>query len=154
MRRMVMRRLLAVLGALLMLTAGGCGPGSGNDAGPEGPGSTATSPPSRVQPESVTMQQSGGIAGVERTWRVTNDTRGADRVFAAAQDDALQAAAARTSTPICCDFFVYNILIRYSDGETLQIVTSDGADRHPAVDALLDAVLATGPAAQSSAAPR
>lgn len=100
------------------------------------------------------MQQSGGIAGVERTWRVTSDTRGADRVFAAAQDDALHAAAARTSTPICCDFFVYNILIRYSDGETLQIVTSDGEEPDPAVGALMDAVLATDPAAQQRGAPR
>lgn len=151
---MVMRRQLAALGALLALAALGCGAEAGDDARPGDPRSTATATSTSLQPESVTVRQGGGIAGVDRSWRVTSDTPGADRVFAAAQDGALQAAAGRTSSPICCDFFVYSILVRYSDGQTLQIVTSDGVERPPAVEALLDAVLATDPAAQDRVAPR
>lgn len=92
------------------------------------------------------MQQSGGIAGIDHTWQVTGDTDGAEQVFAAAADPALREAAAREVSPICCDFFVYDIVIRYDDGDTVRLVTSDAVKQDPAVKALMQAILATHPA--------
>lgn len=155
MRRKVMRRRLVVLAAaVLALVAGGCGSESVDDATPGAPGSGSPSTAPQTSVESVSLQQSGGIAGVHRTWRVTSSTPGAKQVFAAAQAESLQDAAAREPTPICCDFFVYNIVIHYSDGDTLQVATSDGEKPDPAVKALMSAILATNPAPPDEATPR
>lgn len=109
----------------------------GSDVG-EGSG-TAT-----VQVESVRMQQSGGLAGVERTWRVGSGTPGSERVFAAAQQEAIGGAAG-VVTPECCDMFVYTIWIRYSDGQTIRLDTSDATETDPAVTELMNAIFATEP---------
>lgn len=139
---MGMSRQVAVLAALLTLVAGACGAESEDDPTPDDGASAPTSTGPQVSVESVTVQQSGGIAGIDQTWHVTGSTPGAEQVFAAAQDEALRDAAASKSTQICCDFFVYDIVIRFSDGDTLRLATSDAVEPDPAVKALLNAVLA------------
>ncbi len=95
------------------------------------------------------MTQLGGISGARRRWRVSHSTLNAARVFAAAEDEALSnvvEAAAKESSPACCDFLVYDITIRYADGESLRLRSSDSQQSiDPAVTRLVNAVLATQP---------
>jgi len=77
--------------------------------------------------ESITMTRTGGIAGVEDNWRLTPEDEFAEEAFElAAQREALQAEAAALDTePVCCDFFVYEISVRYTDGEVVRAVVDD-----------------------------
>jgi hypothetical protein len=135
---MSMGRQLAVAVILLALGTGGCG--ADRTSWPESPSDGS----SVATVESVTVRQSGGIAGIDQTWRVSADTPGVARVLAAAGDEALRAAATGTpATDLCCDLFQYDITIRYSDGLTVRLRTTDVAEADPAVRRLLDAVIGT-----------
>ena len=145
-RRIGMRRRLTIVSVLLVIAAGGCGWNGGDAPASDRSPESSAATPTGVTVRSVTVHQSGGIAGVDRTWRVTGDTPGSQRVFAAASNEAVVDSDGTTAPEVCCDFFVYSISIRYSDGRTVQLSATDGAPAEPAVQALLDAVLATDPA--------
>ncbi len=136
-------RPLALLLTLLALATGGCGSQTTGDDSPQAGPSSTTTPSTGVT--SVTVQQSGGIAGSERTWRVREGTRGAHDVFAAAENGRLRDVVVKPSE-VCCDFFSYDITITYSDGDTVRLRAVDGTRNDPAVASLLEAVLRTAPA--------
>ena len=135
-----------MLSLLSALVAGGCGADSGSAPASDRSPESSAATPSDVTVESVTVRQSGGIAGVDQTWRVTSETPGSQRVFAAARNEAVLDSHGSKAPEVCCDFFLYHISIQYSDGRAVQLSATDGAPVDPAVQALLDAVLATDPA--------
>jgi len=92
-------------------------PGPDDEPGTEdGPGDEATTA------TSITMTRSGGIAGVNDTWRLTPADEFSEEAFElAARRPALEAEVAELDNePICCDFFVYQIEVHYADGEVLR----------------------------------
>lgn len=143
---MTPRAVVAAAAVALVLSISGCG--EPVDYGTTRPAPWETSTAADKTVDSVTVQQSGGLAGVRRTWQVKPGASNAARVFDAASADGVAAAAAASTvaTVPCCDFFVYDITVRYSDGRSLRVRTSD-AQRHqdPAVTRLLNAVLAGDP---------
>ena len=146
MRRIGMTRRMATVTVLLALAVGGCGADGADGPASDRPAGSSAPTPSDVSVETVTVQQRGGIAGVERTWRVTSETPGSQRVFAAASDEAVRESGGDRAEEICCDVFTYTVSVSYSDGQTVRFSTTDGEQVDPAVQALLDAVLATDPA--------
>lgn len=144
---MTSRAAVTAVVAALVLGISGCGGETTEDGNAPEPGETGSTAIERAV-DSVTVQQSGGLAGVRRTWQVKPGASNAARVFDAASADGVAAAAAASTvaTVPCCDFFVYDITVRYSDGRSLRVRTSD-AQRHqdPAVTRLLNAVLAGDP---------
>jgi len=138
-----MRRRFAALSVLVALAAAGCGTAGDPSSTSDRPSRSSPATPSQVTVESVTVHQSGGIAGVDRTWRVSSDTPGSRRVFAVASEEAVRDSGGDKAAEVCCDFFVYAVSVSYSDGRTVRFSTTDGERADPAVRALLDAVLAT-----------
>jgi len=145
---MTSRAAVAAVVAALVLGISGCGGETTEDVTAPEPGETGSTAIERAV-DSVTVHQSGGLAGVRRTWQVNAGASNAERVFDAAGANGMTAAATDASvapTVPCCDFFVYDITIRYSDGRALRVRTSDAERRpDPAVTRLLNAVLAGDP---------
>jgi hypothetical protein len=98
--------------------------------------------------ESVTMTRTGGYAGVHETWKVGPSDAGHGRVFEAASPEALADVGTDSGPagkPPCCDFFQYDLIVRYDDGSNATFRMWDGGDADPALDDLVDAVLDTKP---------
>ncbi len=74
---------------------------------------------------SVTVAQSGGLAGIETRLRVDRDTPGAERVLrlAATVDDPPDPEQAQIP---CCDMTLYRIAIVLADGTVQRVATFDG----------------------------
>jgi hypothetical protein len=68
------------------------------------------------------MTRSGGIAGVRDSWRLAPGDEFSEQAFeVAARRSQLEAEVAELDQePICCDFFVYDVTVRYADGDTLR----------------------------------
>lgn len=118
---------------------------------------TPTSKPGPSEPpvssslvERVAMTQSGGIAGISRTWDVGPSDPGHVAVFAAASPKALAGAEGSTGKAPCCDLFQYRLTVSYSDGTSESFRFYDGAPADPAVSRLVRAVLKTQPQASDS----
>ena len=138
-----MRRLITAVLAAAVLTLVGCGSDPG-PAGIEGPRPTQTPrPPASV--DSVAMTQSGGFAGLRRTWHVGPTDPGHAAVFAAASQQALVGAEGSTGKAPCCDLFQYRLTVSYSDGGSESFRFYDGAPTDPALTRLAHAVLRTQP---------
>jgi hypothetical protein len=159
-RRTDMRRLIATLSVAAALVLVGCGSedadpasddtgsgetGGGQDDADAGDNETDTGP----AVESVTMTRTGGIAGVHETWKIGPSDAGHGRVFEAASPEALDdvgSGSGPPGKPPCCDFFQYNLIVRYDDGTNETFRMWDGGRPDPALDRLVDAVLKTEPA--------
>ena len=118
---------------------------------------TPTSKPEPSEPpvpsssvDSVAMTQSGGIAGIRRSWDVGPSDPGHSAVFAAASPKALADAKGSTGKPPCCDLFEYRLTVSYSDGSVAAFRFYDGAPADPAVSRLVRTVLKTQPQASDS----
>jgi hypothetical protein len=144
MRRTDMRRLITAFVAAATLALTGCG---SDDADPSSSDKTnpTESPESGPAVQSVSMTQSGGIAGIHQTWEVGPSDAGHDAVFEAASTEALEGVEGATGEPPCCDFFQFDVTVQYADGstESLRMYESSAAD--PALGDLVDAVLETKP---------
>jgi predicted small secreted protein len=103
----------------------------------------STEPATEVR--SVTVTQSGGIAGGRQTWQVGPSDPGHRAVFDAAEPQALEGAKGSTGKPPCCDLFQYHVTVRYSDGTVESFRVYDGAAADPALTHLVSAVVATQP---------
>jgi Emfourin len=137
-----MRRLITAVLAAAVLALTGCG--SDRPASIEVPHPTQTSrPPASV--DSVAMTQSGGFAGLRRTWEVGPSDPGHAAVFAAASQQALADAEGSTGKAPCCDLFQYRLTVSYSDGGSESFRFYDGAPTDPALTRLAHAVLRTQP---------
>jgi hypothetical protein len=149
-----MRRLIATLAAVTALTVAGCGTdnaqSSGGDTDSNSSSDSAGSSDAAAAVESVSMTQSGGIAGSRETWTVGPSDRGHAAVFDAASQQVLAGAEGAKGTPPCCDLFQYDLVIRYSDGSTASYRTYDGGTSDPALDHLVSAVLNTAPMAPTA----
>ena len=124
--------LAAVLTAVTLILAA-CGSGGDPGTSPGGgvPTDRPTDGPAPAEVRSVTVTQSGGVAGVLRTWRVGPGTPGSDEVFAAATREALAGTdPGIPREPPCCDLFAYEVLVRYADGGTARYVTYTRADEN------------------------
>ncbi|MGI8614257.1 MAG: hypothetical protein ACR2KL_10020 [Nocardioidaceae bacterium] len=119
-----MKQLLAAV-ALAVLGVAACGSTSTTQpavASPKAPQSSAA-----PEARSVTVVQTGGLAGSHSTWRVTAGTRHSARVFTAANKATLQPLAAHEPvTAPCCDRFSYTVVVRYADGSRLSVSTFEG----------------------------
>jgi len=144
-----MRRAFATVPVLVALAVSGCGADTGGAPTPDGSRPSSAPGPSEIAVESVTVYQSGGIAGVERMWRITPDSPGSGPVFAAASEEAVRDAGGHDPTEVCCDFFLYEIEVRYTDGQSVLLSTTGGERATPAVRTLLAAVLRTQPSHDS-----
>jgi hypothetical protein len=161
-RRSDMRRLIATLIAAAAFTIAGCGsedadPTSGGGDGDRTSDSEPTQQPEREPTvQSVTLTRTGGIAGVNESWRVGPTDVGHRPVFEAASKEALNDAdTGAGKTPPCCDLFQYTVVVAYTDGDTATYRMYDGGTTDPALDRLVDAVLETKPLpTDTSAAPR
>jgi hypothetical protein len=163
-----MRRLIATLVAAAALILAGCGsedadPTSGGDPDPAGgdPGPTSGDPDSTQSDQAptvqrVTLTRTGGLAGVNDSWRVGSGDAGHRAVFKAATEAALDDVnVGPGKSPTCCDFFQYTVVVTYTDGDSATYRTYDGGSADPALDRLVDAVLETEPQpTETSAAPR
>ncbi|WP_412542810.1 protealysin inhibitor emfourin [Longispora sp. K20-0274] len=108
------RHMVAVLGALLI--------GAGVAAVP-----ASAAAPARAQ--SVTLEQTGGLAGVQRRFTVDTSTPGARRdplLATVARPDFLALEPSYVSGNTCCDRFVYELTVRYPDGRVKSVVTVEG----------------------------
>lgn len=145
-RRTGMRRLIAILSVTAALVLAGCGSAdpdpASDEPGREDPGENENGP----AVESVTMSRTGGIAGVHDAWKVGPSDTGHGAVFEAASPEALDEVDAVTGKPPCCDFFQYDLIVRYDDGSNATFRMWDGGAADPALDRLVDAVLDTKPA--------
>jgi hypothetical protein len=156
-RRTDMRRLIATLIAAAALTLAGCGSEDAEPASGGEPDSTSgdTDPttPSDQEPtvQSVSLTRTGGIAGVDESWRVGPDDAGHRAVFRAASKEALDdAATGVVKKPPCCDFFQYTVVVSYTDGDSATYRAYDGGTSDPALDRLVAAVLQTEPRPQGA----
>ena len=118
---------------------------------------TPTSKPEPSEPpvsssavDNVAMTQSGGIAGIRRSWDVGPSDPGHAAVFAAASPKALADAKGSTGKPPCCDLFEYRLTVSYSDGSVASFRFYDGAPADPAVSRLVRTVLKTQPQTSDS----
>src|SRR5690606_25249121 len=138
-RRTDMRRLIAILGTIAALSGlAGCGsedagrtgtqPGTQTGAEPDGDGQGG---PAASEPavESVTLTRAGGVAGVQEAWKIGPTDPGLRRVFEAASREALdevEAGDGHAGKPPCCDFFQYDLVVRYEDGTNATYRVWDG----------------------------
>ncbi len=120
---------LAALAAVTVLVVGGCGD-QAPDATPTEPSTptaadgTGSQHPSR-DVVSVTVHQTGGLAGIDETTTVEAGSPGSGRVLALA--GRLRDAPPPVSKQApCCDRITYRVSIRYADGGTAGYVTWDG----------------------------
>ncbi|GIG59009.1 hypothetical protein Lfu02_33810 [Longispora fulva] len=108
------RHMVAVLGALLI--------GAGVAAVP-----ASAAAPARAQ--SVTLEQTGGLAGVQRRFTVdtsTSDARRDPLLATVARPDFLALDPSYVSDDSCCDRFVYELTVRYPNGSVKSVVTVEG----------------------------
>lgn len=135
---------LAARAALAAALLAGCGADTTTTTPQEPPSSpgpsSPTQPPADQVAQAVTVTQSGGIAGVLETYRVTADDPLAERVLPLTDDPSLFADLSATATAPCCDFFSYTVVVDYAEGPDYRFVTWDGADVPPEVDQLVSAV--------------
>jgi hypothetical protein len=123
------RTLLAALVAATVLVVGGCGeeaPDAAPTAGPTATGAGGTG--SQEAPGdvvSVSVRQTGGLAGIDETTTVDAVSPGARRVLALAAELPEGSADSATKVP-CCDRFTYQVTVRFGDGDTTEYVTWDG----------------------------
>jgi hypothetical protein len=151
---------VTAVAAALVLGLAGCA--EENDAGsPAGGSDNSATPPGETPRESeaspsasqsatrVEYSRSGGIVGGEQA---TNTfVRGEEPppgFTVAEQREVLQAAAApalrdlpakKLPKDLCCDLFVYQVTVTWSDGESRTFMAADGIDVAPALDHLLQA---------------
>jgi hypothetical protein len=123
------RTLPAALVAATALVVGGCGE-EARDANPSEPSSPTAaggtgSPDAPGGVVSVTVRQTGGLAGIDETMTVTGATPGARRVLALATGLPEESADAAAKVP-CCDRITYEVTVRFAGGETADYVTWDG----------------------------
>jgi hypothetical protein len=151
-----MRRLIATLIAAAALTIAGCGSEGSDPTTGGGDGDPTQQPDREPDVQSVTLTRTGGIAGVDESWRVGPTDAGHRPVFDAARTEALDDADTGVGkTPPCCDFFQYTVVVAYTDGDTATYRMYDGGTTDPALDRLVDAVLETKPLrTDTSAVPR
>ncbi|MGY0236949.1 protealysin inhibitor emfourin [Longispora urticae] len=126
------RNLVAVMGALLI--------GAGVAAVPA---SAAT--PARAQ--SVTLEQTGGLAGVQRRYTVdtsTSDTRRDPLLASVARPDFLALEPSYVTDDTCCDRFVYELTVRYPSGHVKSVVTVDGGGAPELVGDVIERTMAVG----------
>jgi len=147
-----MRRLIATLSVTAALVLSGCGSEDADnpatdEAGQNQTDETGDTGDTEAEPavESVTMTRTGGIAGVHETWKVGPSDAGHGVVFEAASPEALADVDSGTGVgkPPCCDFFQYNLIVRYDDGSNETFRMWDGGSADPALDRLVEAVLNT-----------
>ena len=145
------RRLPATFALLAALVAGGCGsdPASPGDASepsattrvpPEATEEASEDPADATTVTSISMRRTGGVAGVHDQWRLKPGDEFSDQAFElASRRSELEAeAAALKDEPVCCDFFVYDLTVRYADGSSLRAVL----DEDPQAELLWDLVTA------------
>ncbi len=144
-----MRRLITAVLAAAVLTLVGCGSDQPGRVSTKDPHPTRVPQPAKSV-DSVAMTQSGGFAGLRRTWHVGPSDPGHAAVFAAASPEALADAEASTGKVPCCDLFQYRLTVSYSDGGTESFRFYDGAPTDPAITRLVHAVLQTQPQASDS----
>jgi hypothetical protein len=134
---------IVVLGVLLA----GCGDGTAEpqrtgaaaDAGTRGTdptdnATTGTSTGSAATATSVVVHQTGGIAGVDRTWTIADDAApppgmsrsDVDRALGIAASPAFRSMPVTKMKVLCCDYFTYSVSVVYSDGSNRTLKTSDG----------------------------
>jgi len=107
----------------------------------------------------IIFEQSGGIAGIQETWRIYGDgrvvkedrhgqTAPAERIPAEAVRDAIERIVGGGFLDLadeylpadrCCDRFTYRLTVVY-DGTEKTVTTMDGAERPPALTEALEVV--------------
>ena len=96
----------------------------------------------------VVVHQTGGIAGLDRTWTISADgdpppgMNGADvrRVLKIASSPEFRSMPLTRAKNICCDHFSYSVSVVYSDGSSRQFATSEAQHRAAPLDDLLGLV--------------
>ena len=120
--------LLVVPAACLMLVTG-----CGSDNLETGGSPTTSASTSRVGATMVTVQRTGGIAGVHDSWTVRVNKHSdlsphaATAVLRIASSPAFRAIEPTKPTQVCCDFFTYAVTVSYSDGSHMRLQTDDSA---------------------------
>jgi hypothetical protein len=73
------------------------------------------------------MRRTGGVRGVHDEWRLAPGDDFSDRAFElASRRSGLEAEAAELKVePRCCDFFAYDLRVRYADGSSLRAVLDE-----------------------------
>jgi len=86
--------------------------------------------------QSIVLRRTGGLIGVDDTFTVLagNPSPRAPQLFELVGSDAFLALAPvyGPSNP-CCDVFSYRLTVRYTDGTTKSVFTSDLAFTAPAI---------------------
>ena len=96
----------------------------------------------------VVVHQTGGIAGLDRTWTISAggppppgmsaaDVR---RVLDIASSTEFQSMPTTRAKDICCDHFSYSVSVIYSDGSSRQFATSEAQRQAAPLDDLLGLV--------------
>jgi len=92
------------------------------------------------------MTQQGGLAGVVRSWRITERSPRHERVFAAADRSLLEGSSARAAGQApCCDLLEYEVVVRYADGTSMRMRTWDGDSTNLALLDLVTTVIDSEP---------
>jgi hypothetical protein len=153
---------LTLVAVALLVALGGCAEEDSSGSPNGGGGATSptpaaetssksepTQPPASQPVTRVEYSRSGGIVGGEQA---TNTfVRGQQpppgftpaeqrEVFRAAAAPALrELPAEKLPKDLCCDLFVYQVTVTWSDGESRTFMAADGVDVAPALDTLLHA---------------
>ncbi len=146
----LMRRLIPVL-CLVAIT--GCGTTdatstAADDTGPTTSGSTPTNAttPHRPAITSVSYRRGGGLKPTTVTRIFTADGTPPDGFTAADVDQVLDAAQTFAESQevvkplpanVCCDRYIYNVTISWSDGTTKTFASVDGQRQPKAFESLL-----------------
>jgi hypothetical protein len=127
--KLMPRVAMRVVPAACLLFVTACG-SENTDSG--GSPTTSTSN-GHVEATMVTVQRTGGIAGVHDTWTVRVDKPGdlsphaAGAVLRIASSPAFQGVEPTKPTQVCCDFFTYAVTVSYSDGSHIRLQTDDSS---------------------------
>jgi hypothetical protein len=158
--------LAAAVMALLALTLSGCGEDAGG-AGSGGSGGEATTPaettsptdpastdssttdPAELTAEKVVYARSGGLTGDLLTFTFTAGEPPPDGFTAQQQQKILAAASSpelrelktgELPKGLCCDLFIYEVTVTWSDGSSRAYATADGRDTPPALQRLMQVI--------------
>jgi hypothetical protein len=156
-----LKRTVSVVAVALLLVLTGCAEenspespqagGSGNNATSpaETPPESEATPPAAQPATRVEYTRSGGIVGgVQATNTFVRGQAPPTGFTAAEQREVLRAAAApalrdlpakQLPKDLCCDLFIYQVTVTWSDGETRTFMAADGIDVAPPLDHLLQA---------------
>jgi hypothetical protein len=138
---------VVILGVLVS----GCGdqpaePPSAAATGTQTPG--AGSDEASATATKVVVHQTGGIAGLDRTWTISAggapppgmSPADVHRVLTIASSAEFQSMPTTRAKDICCDHFSYSVSVVYSDGSSRQYATSEAQRQAAPLDDLLGLV--------------